>query len=153
MKTVKIYVYGFDELDPKVQAKVLNDMSDINIEYDWWTDTYEDADMVGLRIVSFDVNDGSITVVPNIPVSEIIEKILASHGGCCNTAKTATKNSGPLDLEDDFMEEIAKDYLDNLREDYEYRTSTVGIVESINANEFEFLKDGTLFNSKKYSSK
>lgn len=42
MKTIKIPVYSFNELSAKVQKKVLQDMNDINTDYQWWDFVYED---------------------------------------------------------------------------------------------------------------
>ena len=117
MKTVSINVYEYNELDPKIQAKVLGEFSGINVDHEWWTDTFEDADMVGIRIVNFDIEYKSIKVLPRLSMEEIIEEILKNHGEHCATYKTAMKYKGPLDLEEDFLEEIGRDYLDLLKED------------------------------------
>lgn len=53
-KTYK--VFEFSELSKEAQQKVLTDMYDINVEYDWWWQTYEDFDTqleeVGIKAIN-----------------------------------------------------------------------------------------------------
>lgn len=41
-ETVTRTILKFNELDPKSQAKVIDNLRDINVDYDWWESTYED---------------------------------------------------------------------------------------------------------------
>lgn len=49
------------------------------------------------------------------------------------------------DLEADFLKSICEDYRILLRQEYEYRQSKDAIIETIEANEYEFKADGSLF--------
>jgi hypothetical protein len=47
-------------------------------------------------------------------------------------------------LKDEYMNDLQNEYLKILRNGYEYLTSEEAIIETIKANEYEFLEDGTL---------
>lgn len=49
------------------------------------------------------------------------------------------------ELEDDFIHEIGQCYLTILRNEYEWRISEEAIIETIEANEYEFTEDGNQF--------
>ena len=97
MKTITLNIYEFSELSDGAKKKVLADKADINVFFDWWDSTYEDADNIGLKITSFDFDqnknakgkftDNCYTVAGNI---------MAQHGKDCTTYITAAK----------FLEEI-----------------------------------------------
>lgn len=42
MKIKTINLYSFDELTPEAQNKAIENLSNINTDYDWWDSTYED---------------------------------------------------------------------------------------------------------------
>jgi hypothetical protein len=42
MRTIRTKVYKFDELKPDAQNKVVELLRDINTDYQWWDETYED---------------------------------------------------------------------------------------------------------------
>lgn len=44
------------------------------------------------------------------------------------------------------VDDMLGEYLKILQEEYEYRTSDEGVLEMIEANEFEFTADGEIFN-------
>lgn len=48
------------------------------------------------------------------------------------------------DLEEEFERELAEEYLSMLRREYEYLTSEEAIIETIQANEYDFTEDGQL---------
>lgn len=41
-ETVTRTILKFNELDPKSQAKVIDNLRDIHVDYDWWKNVYED---------------------------------------------------------------------------------------------------------------
>ena len=81
----------------------------------------------------------------------------------CKTYKTAVKFMGEwqpvfntymeteegedklIEIEGDFLNSLCGDYLIMLRNDYEYMTSEDAIIETIEANEYEFTVDGKRF--------
>jgi hypothetical protein len=44
------------------------------------------------------------------------------------------------------LKDILYEYLEMLRQEYEYQTSEEAIIETIEANEYTFLEDGTMKN-------
>lgn len=175
MKTIEIKLYSFDELSDEAKQKAIEKLSDINVKYDWWNTTYEDAENVGLKITAFDIDRASYVhgefIFPAIAVSA---KIIQEHGKDCATHKTALKFSADYDvlvakysdgidktkvtyenedtfnqesgaLENDFLNSLCEDYLKILRDDYEYQTSEEAIIEMIIANKYDFTEDGKLY--------
>lgn len=162
MKTItKTYtVYSFDELSEEAKQKAIESLYDINVNYEWWESVYEDAKNIGLKITGFDIDMGSYCKGEFITsAGEVVESILIEHGKDCETYKTALKYKHAFentsnevdedelsDKEDDFLNEILEDYRIILQNEYEYLTSKEAIIESIEANEYTFLEDGTLKN-------
>lgn len=50
-----------------------------------------------------------------------------------------------MEIEDDFLKSLLNDYLKSLRDEYDYQTSEKAIIETIEANEYEFTEDGKRF--------
>lgn len=180
MKTIRTKVYQFKELTEQAQQKAIEQFSDINVDYDWWQSTYEDAANIGLKITSFGLDrnrhaTGQFTECAN----EVAAKILAGHGKDCETYKTAqsylqdiedikkdakdnynedeelmefeefledTKGSELDNIADSFKQSLLEDYSIILQNECEYLQSYVSIKETIEANEYEFTKDGKRFN-------
>lgn len=113
MKTIRTKVYQFNELTEQAKQKAIEQFSDINVDYDWWQSTYEDAANIGLKITSFDLDrrrhaKGEFLDCAN----EVAAKILIEHGKDCETYKTAQRY-----LQD--VEDVKKDAKDNYNEDEE----------------------------------
>jgi len=174
MKTHTIISYSFNELSAEAQQTAINNMDDINVDFNWWEYTYEDAKNIGIKIEEFDIDRGAYCNIKFIDSAlEIANKIKSEHGEECNTYKTAAEfldNYDKLvakysdgdgekvkegneqdfdneadDLEQDFKTEISEDYLKILRDEYEYLTSSDAIKETILANDYDFTADGKLF--------
>jgi hypothetical protein len=47
------------------------------------------------------------------------------------------------DIEDEFLKSLCEDYSIMLQNESEYLQSDAAIIEAINANEYEFLEDGS----------
>jgi hypothetical protein len=161
--TTTINAYQFDELTDQAKSNAVERLWDINVDYGWWESTYEDAKNVGLIINSFDIDRGSY-VNANFTHSGIdtAERIINSHGEHCDTYKMATelikevavikaKNLDEYEeeneieeLEEEFLKVISEEYRIILSKEYEYLTSEDAIIETIEANEYEFTEDGNL---------
>lgn len=54
MKTIALNLYSFSELNEKAREKALAELSDINVDYDWWDFAYDDfiaiAETIGIKI-------------------------------------------------------------------------------------------------------
>lgn len=175
MKTVRIKVYKFNELNEKAQQKALLDLCYINVEYDWWQFTYDDAKTIGLKITGFDIDRGNYCEGELMQsLSEVCYLIFENHGEHCETYKTAKaylaewaklvkEHSDGVDidkvsedkeyefdeladeLEEQFRMSLCEDYKIILQHEYEYLTSEEAIKETIIANEYDFTADGKLF--------
>lgn len=128
MKRIKIsngetrIAYSFNELDPKIQEKIIGEYADTSLEPDWWDGTYDDAKNVGIKITSFDPDRGNITGDFESEAEEIITKIIEEHGKDCETHKTALKHKQYFDeamAKSD--EEWEKEYPAEIREEEEER--------------------------------
>ena len=160
IKVTKTTVYPFDELSEEAKEQAVQGLWDINLMHEWWEFTFEDAKNVGILITDFNIDRGSYChgafVVDAVDTAK---KIFKEHGKDCETFKTA---SGFLaeyhpyiaesneDCEDadyirqEFRLSILEDYRIMLQKEYEYRGGKEAIVETIEANEYEFTEDGKL---------
>ena len=174
MKTITITLYSYNELSEKSQEKAISLLSDLNLHHEWWSDTYEDAKRVNLKITSFDTDRDNYCNGDFITVAETTATlILKEHGQDCTTFKTAktflndylpkkkkfekenpgwyfTHEDEACQMEADFLKAILKDYLLILKKEVEYRESKAAILETIEANDYLFFEDGKLIPVKYY---
>ena len=171
MKEIKISVYSFQELSEDAKQKAIEDNYDINLDF-WWDNVYEDAESIGLKIESFDLDrnkhaTGKFILGP----LEVAQNIINEHGEVCETHKTAKEflsshvelfvnylnpesefyesketENDLIYLEAEFLSNILKDYANILQREYEYLSSKKAIIETIELNEYNFLKCGEMFN-------
>lgn len=170
MRTIRTKVYKFKELSEDAKEKAIDKLYDINVNYDWWESTYDDAENIGLKINSFDLGRGSYcNGESQLSAHEVAANIIRDHGETCETYKTAQNfldsvNAVPategeeygegreyeekmMELEDEFLKSLCEDYRIILQQEYEYLMSKEAIIETIEANEYDFTKDGKLFHS------
>jgi hypothetical protein len=166
MRIKETKVYKFDELTDKAKEKAMENLYDLNVDYEWWDYMYEDAANVGLKLTSFDLDrnrhaKGEFT----LSAAEVAANIIRDHGEQCETYKTAQAfldeinsltmpdddsdefsewENKMLELEDEFLKSLLEDYSIMLQKEYDYQTSEEAIVETIQANEYEFTEDGKL---------
>lgn len=175
MKTVSINTYKFSELSDEAKQKAIENLCTINVDYDWWECTYDDAKAIGLLLSGFNLDrnkhaSGDL----DISMVECCRLIIANHGEICNTAVTAATYLETYDklvekysdggnkyvvaedkeydfdqeadeLQDDFLNAILEDYANILQDEYEYLTSEAAIVETIEANDYDFTEDGKIW--------
>lgn len=158
MKTISIDLYEFSELSTEAQDKALSELQDINVNYDWWDGTYQDAQNIGLVITGFDVYNYKISGELEVDNIEACNKIVAEHGEECETYKTAKnfieaytncKPSQIEELEESNTRRLLNDYLKILSDEYSYLQTAEAIKETIESNEYFFTKDGKRFFEKK----
>lgn len=168
-KTVTVTLYQYSELNDEAKE----------VARDWWregttSDVYDqsceyvkdDAAAIGLAIVQLterEPSEGRFTKSP----PEVIKAIMENHGAECETYRTAERfkklfiaaEDEACGLEDTFIErteELAKDFLEMLLEDYrvmrdredEYQLSDEMVAENIEANEYDFTEDGKRYTGK-----
>lgn len=169
MKTIEIKLYKFSELSENAQQKALENLFDINVDYEWWESIYEDAENIGLKITSFDIDRGGYCNGDIISAHiDTANAILREHGESCETYKTSknflneylplkekfeSENEGWYyedendsdELRDEFLKSLLEDYRIILQNEYEYLTSKEAIIESIEANDYDFTEDGKIY--------
>ena len=171
MRTIRTKVYKFNELSEQAKQKAIESFYYVNVDYDWWESVYEDAANVGLKIRGFDIDRGSYVKGEfTLAANEVAQNILNEHGEMCETYKTAKnfmEDWQPVfnnymdenhedyesneseeqlqDIENDFLQSLCEDYRIMLQQEYEYLTTEAAIIETIEANEYEFTKDGNRF--------
>ena len=171
MKTIEVKVYSFNELSQEAKEVAISKFLDINVNFDWWGNTYEDAKQIGLKISSFDLDrnkhaKGEFILAAN----EVAQNVFNSHGEDCETYKTATNFMGEWqtvfnnymdenhklyesreaeetmqELETEFLNSILEDYANILQKESDYLQSEEAITETIEANYYQFLESGKLF--------
>ena len=155
MRQVTTTVYKFSELSESAQDKALDQLGDINVNHDWYQYTYDDANAIGLRIDSFDTGrSNSIEGALTMDAYEVMALIQKEHGESAPTYKLAqefllrNKAEDGSDekeaLEKEFEYALLEEYLSMLRGEVEYLQSREAIIESLEANDYEFTKEGSL---------
>lgn len=159
MKTKTINIYQFNELSEQAKQKAM-EWYLAGEDYSFaWECIVDDAKNVGLTIKQLDdhkFNKGFFV----LSASDTANKILVNHGESCETYKDAKEylekvvfiRSSQLDesemeseleeLEKDFLHLLLEDYRIMLNRDIEYLQSDTCVIESIEANEYEFLENG-----------
>lgn len=172
MKQVTISLYSFDELNEDAKQKAIEKLYNINVDLDWWESTYEDAVNIGLKIKEFDIDRASFVRGEFINSANFTANaIMKEHGKDCETYKTAStfiqagedivtnaKEQGKdgdeeywfedeiEEIEEEFLKSLCEDYRIILQKEYEYLTGKEAIIETIQANEYNFTSDGILSN-------
>jgi len=161
MREVKIKLYQYSELSETAKEAARDWWRSVDDGSDAWDNVREDAAQVCIKIhVLSDTraNQGGFTN----SALDTAKRILENHGAECETFKTATHFLGARDAaakhpdEDaraDVLEELEHEFLAAILEDYrvyhkkevEYHDSEEYIAEVMEANEYEFTKDGKRF--------
>lgn len=168
-RTVRTKVFFYDELSKAAKQVAVTDNSDINVDYDWWDGTYDDASEVGIKLNGFDLGRGqSIDGVLEDSAKDVAKAIVDAHGKTCGTHITAKAylkeltvievkaaligaddDAGSEDeieaLDEQFKKDILHQYWLILQREYNYLQSDESIIETIKVNEYEFTEDGHRF--------
>ena len=171
--TVETKVYRFSELSDEAKEKAVERFADVDVTDEWWDSTFEDAAQIGLKITEFDGGQCGYCRGEWTEDAESVAGIIKeNHGETCETFKNAenfltelAEKQKAFEAADDYDPEyeefeesdeydeicaefkrvIREDYLTILRREYEYRTSEAAIVETIEANEYEFTEAGEIY--------
>lgn len=164
-------VYKFKELSERAQEQAIQKLYDINVDHDWSESVLEEAKDMGLKIESFDL-DRNRNAKGKVLTSEreIADEILKNFGKDCDIYKCADAfltrrdkiiNDAPKDAsgevldvekldaeldecEEEFRANLLEEYALLLQKEYEYQTSREAIIETIEANDYEFTEEGKL---------
>lgn len=172
MKTIRTKVYSFSELNEDAKQVAIEwyryaDICDYSIA---WETTEEDAKEIGLKLIQLSdhkANKGEFLLSAN----EVAQNIFNNHGADCQTYKTAQSfmeewqpiftnymdenhtdyESGESEdkmqeLEDSFLYSLLEDYRIMYNADIDYQNTDEYIIEAIEANQYNFTKDGKIFN-------
>lgn len=92
MQAIAEQTYTFAKLSKKAKQVAIENNYSINVEYDdWWRWTYEDANLIGLQIESFDLNYRQIDSRMEESIYDICKNIMEHHGEQCDTYKLAAE--------------------------------------------------------------
>lgn len=164
MRTLRLKVYKFDELSDEAQQNALNELSDINVDPNWWDFTYEDAKDIGLKITSFNLDrnrhaNGEFILAAN----EVAQNVLNYHGENCETYKitvsfmevwqpifntymeTEEGEDELMEIEEQYLKDLLSEYSQILQNESEYLQSKESIKETILANDWDFLENGKMY--------
>lgn len=154
MRTIETNLYQFSELSEQAKQKAIENLWDINVNFNWWGFTYEDAENVGIEIRGFDLDRGGYCdLICDDDCIEVAQNIIKNWGSDCDGYSIAQKfiedfktvsEDDLSDLEQQFTKDLSYVYLEMLREEYKYQTSEQAIIETIEANEYEFTENGKL---------
>ena len=170
MRKIEINIFKFNELNEEAKQNAISNLYNNNIDYNWWEFIYEDAKNIGLKITSFNLDRNRHAkgkFILNAP--EVAQNILSNHGKECETYKTAESFlevwqpifNAYMDEEsekyessesEDEMQELEDDFLNSLLDDYsiilqnacDYLQSDESIIDTIEANDYEFTEDGEM---------
>src|SRR5574343_1150502 len=175
MKTIEINLFKFSELSETAQQRAIEKLASINVDHNWWQFVYEDAENIGLKINEFDLDRNRYAKGDFIcSASECAEKIILNHGENTQTHKTASNflqdwkslvlkysnelnpekvSEGNEDIFDSEADELEQEFLNSLLEDYaiilqsecDYLQSKEAIIETIEANDYDFTENGDLY--------
>lgn len=167
-------VYKFEELNEDAKDKALEKYYHINVEHDWYDNTYEDIKtLLGITITGFDLDRGQY-VEFDFSCNDITKNFLKGlHGMCFSSDRhfgylveltekyladfdrldqDEAKDMSIDEIQDELYEErceikaqLEDAILQNLRSEYEYLTSEEAVIEAFEANECEFKEDGTIY--------
>ena len=180
MRIAQMKVYQFDELSEEAKEKTLEKLRDINVDYDWWEPYYEgfceELRDIGIEAedFGFDLGRGAYLYI-NKGYFANEERFLNSAGVDLRRreAKDAlqygielcTEHLGggdaynycdPNNLEDvnicEYLKDVLRGFWKELRDAYDHLISDEAVIETIEANEYEFSEEGELFRLKEMSN-
>ena len=167
-------VYDFKELSEEAKKKALLRYWGINIEHDWWEYTYEDIkNHLDIEVTGFDLNRGG-DVDFDFKCEDITHSFLKGLHIMCFKSKVHSNylielteeylsefdklyEDEEVDMSIDEIQyklygksceikaQLGDAILKTLREEYEYLTSEESIIETFEANEYEFTEDGAIY--------
>ena len=174
MKIKETKTWKLSELSEETRESAIEKLMDINVDFEWWDLTFEDALNIGIKIDSFDIDRGSYCdgSVQDPEYTAVLIK--ANHGEKCETFKTATQYQSDRaklvekysdgintdivaedneydydcecdELNEEFTKSLLEDYRIMLRQEYDYRTTEEVVIETIDANDYDFDIDGNIF--------
>ena len=170
MKTKTYKTWKFKELSDELKNKVIENYANINTDYEWWETVWDDAENMGLRITDFNIELNTTTGKWVKDACHTANQIIKNFNPKCGThitAETFLNDSDKIvksaerdengvfiseygldkqldEVEAQFLCDVLKDYSVLFREEYEHLTSRKTIIETIEANDYDFTEDGKI---------
>jgi len=147
-KTYK--VYKFSELSEESQEKALDNLRDIDVDYDWWEHIFEEAKNIGLKIESFEINNREISGRFIESIDNVVKNIIEYYKKDDDRYKTVQvflnvfNNDDDFNRNNEFLNYLLCDYSIILQKEFDYLISDEVVRETIITNDYEFLEDGSL---------
>ena len=164
MRTIQINVYKFDELDKQTQEKVIENYRYINVEdSSWYYWIQEDFSRLGLEIQEFNLDRGnyakiyidnfedtSKNIIEYFGDSVLIKQTAKNYLDEFNKIQANFKEDEDIEreleiLDEEYEKEYSEDILSYLRANYEYEISDQAIIETIEANDYDFTNNGKIY--------
>lgn len=173
MRKIEVMLYEFSELNEAAKKRAVERFREINVEYEWWDCTYDGMAESGIIIREFDMYRGTIesniddkyqtaqTIISDfgeaMEFSIISKQFLTDRDALVKKYGEGNQIDGYSvkyefygefdrdldDLESEYHETLNEAMLQFLRDEYEYLTSDEAVIDSIEANKYEFTEDGT----------
>jgi hypothetical protein len=160
-------LYKFNELSDEAKEKAVSKLYDINVNHDWWEDEFacfkDGLKQKGVTVKNIyftgfsSQGDGACFTTEKIHCENITYWVYQSgryyHE---NTMKLEYEiENGVTDEEFNLLKEKAESFLEDCKEQarelyrdlestYNYLTSEAAIIETIEANDYEFTEEGKL---------
>ncbi len=164
MKTIEIKVYKFEELDKQTKEKVIDNYRYINVEDTFWYDWIkDDFNRLGLEIQEFDLGRRNYVKIYIDNLEETSKSILHEFGDSVLIKQTAKnyleefkkiqanfKEDEDIEreveiLDEQYEKEYSEDILSYLRSNYEQDISDEAVIDTIEANDYDFTTDGKIY--------
>ena len=164
MRTIEIKVYKFEELDKQTQEKVIENYRYINVEdSSWYYWIQEDFSRLGLEIQEFNLDRGnyakiyidnfedtSKNIIEYFGDSVLIKQTAKNYLDEFNKIQANFKEDEDIEreleiLDEEYEKEYSEDILSYLRANYEYEISDEAIIETIEANDYDFTTEGKIY--------
>lgn len=172
MQTQTITTYNFSELNEKAKEYALNKNRELCVSDYWYSDTFQDAEELGVRISTFNLDIknkiGGEFVWSELEVADLV---LDNWGADTNMNLIATEfkkdreticenweyiDGAPINedeleyklntIENKFENDILFEYWEILRAEYEYLFSDEFLADYLDNNEYQFTENGKLYN-------
>lgn len=174
-ETKTINIYSFEELSKEAKENAIEKNRIMNVEHDWWYFTCESMKEVGVKIYSFDIYYRNINITiedsehtsretidcfgEGMEVVKISKRFIADRDALIKKFGEGNEIDGYsvkeefIDeydeeieyLEDEYRKEMSEEILTWLRDEYEYLQTDEAVAETLIANDYEFLEDGTIY--------
>ena len=164
MKTIKIELYKYEELDKETREKVIENYRYINVEDTFWYDWIkEDFSRLGLEIQEFDLGRRNYVKIYIENFEDTSNNIIAEFGDSVAIKQTAKNYLKELEeivsnykedediereveiLDEEYQKEYSADILSYLHANYEWEISDEAIIEEMISNDYDFTIEGKIY--------